>query len=404
LGETKTLVEHGLTAAGKPMRDARDILGHNDVIKSLPRFIAEKRRLNEVEIKNMHSALLQEPYDKPARSPDGTVFNLKVRLGEYKKERNIVTTPSGETHEYVHPEEVPAQMYNLLEWHRERDRKRDLHVIEHASLFHHRFVAIHPFDDGNGRMGRILMNLILMEQGFPPAIIRFEERNQYVAALVKADAGEPKGLVEFIAQKLIDSETLYLRGAQGESVEDVDDVDKELALLKRELAQVEEPLEVTEEKLSQLIGDSIGPLILLVAEKLRQFDELFSTERLSISTQVTNRENNSRSGGPWLSGKKTELKDWLSKLSPPMFYSELSVNFSWEGFKKAGLNDFGWNISMQFLFERRKYTVEAQQVQFRRQLMYQQRLSEDGVREIVSKLTKLSLEQIQNQLSKQQKS
>jgi hypothetical protein len=71
-----------------------------------------------------------------------------------------------------------------------------------------------------------------MRHGFPPVVIKLAEREPYVAALRQADGGESSTLVSFIAQNLLDSEVLYLRGARGESIEDSDDLDKAVALLK----------------------------------------------------------------------------------------------------------------------------------------------------------------------------
>ena len=81
---------------------------------------------------------------------------------------NHVKTPTGEIHYYATPEETPAKMEELMNWLRGHQEKHDLHPIIVAAIFHHRFVSIHPFDDGNGRMSRLLMNLLLLQDGYPP--------------------------------------------------------------------------------------------------------------------------------------------------------------------------------------------------------------------------------------------
>jgi Fic family protein len=74
-----------------------------------------------------------------------------------------------------------------------------------AAIFHHRFVAIHPFDDENGRLGRILMNLILMRKCYPPAIVKLKDRDSYYFALNNANAGDYNLIVEYIADSLKNS-------------------------------------------------------------------------------------------------------------------------------------------------------------------------------------------------------
>ncbi|MBO9606932.1 MAG: Fic family protein [Paenibacillaceae bacterium] len=77
-----------------------------------------------------------------------------------------------------------------------------MHPIQLAAAFHHKFVAIHPFTDGNGRVGRLAMNVVLPKHGYPPAIIRNENRQDYYAALEKADAGDIQPIVDMIASEV----------------------------------------------------------------------------------------------------------------------------------------------------------------------------------------------------------
>jgi len=77
----------------------------------------------------------------------------------------------------------------------------DAHPVEVAARAHYRFVAIHPFDDGNGRVGRLLMNLILMKYGYLPVIIKNEAKEDYYRALMKADDGDINDFVKLVAKE-----------------------------------------------------------------------------------------------------------------------------------------------------------------------------------------------------------
>jgi hypothetical protein len=287
-------------------------------------------------------------------------------------------------------------MERLLNWHRERDAEQDIHPVEHASIFHHRFVAIHPFDDGNGRMGRILMNLILMQSGFPPAIIKVTDRNQYVAALAKADVGENKDIVEFIAKNLIDSETLYLRGAKGEPIADADDVDKAVSLLKRELQSEPIPKELTLKVQKDHFEECLFPLIARLDAKLNQFNDFFQKANSQLFYKVRGQPNNYQ----W-SGDAAGVRAMLSKENQSgrlITYGRLDLR--WDSFLRDGPNDFSAWFSLEFFYEERKIRVKSENIRFDRQLVYQSWFSEDDLRQFVNDSAKYVLQTIEGNLSR----
>jgi Fic family protein len=398
LGETRAFLLEGLTANGKPMKDHLDIKGHDELITFLEEFIRRKEVLTEAAIREMHKILLKEPYETDAVTTDGWIVKKKVQLGAYKTEPNFVRTKSGEIHQYISPQDVPAKMASLVEWHRQQDAKNDLHPLLHAALFHHQFASIHPFDDGNGRMARILMNLILMRAGFPPVVIKLPNREPYIAALRRADAGENEAIVSYIGQNLIDAEELYLRGANNESIEDVDDVDKAVQLLKQQLARVEEPEEISSDKLHNLLSGSIANLLVRIAGKLVQFDDLFYRESVYFSRDIyMDSEMNGSISANSYQGSKRDIETLVSDAVQNNL-RQLTMNCNWEGFKKAGLHDFGMNIQIQFIFEKRKYSISCQNIKFHRQLMYQQRFSDMEIKQLVSQIANACLAQIDQNL------
>lgn len=121
------------------------------------------------------------------------VGGVPVVHGAYKIKDNHVLTANGQSHHYIPATQVPVEMEKLITWY--NDNKQILHPIKLSALFHHRFVAIHPFPDGNGRVGRLCMNYILMKKGYPPAIIRKENRWDYYTALEEADNNKPESFV-----------------------------------------------------------------------------------------------------------------------------------------------------------------------------------------------------------------
>ena len=164
-GETRSLILHGLTAHGKPLRDHLDIEGHDTAVKAIEDAISDDRELNEVFIRNLHRILLKEPYEKEAKTPEGQRVIRIISIGDYKTAPNNVTTSTGETYYFTPPDQVKSAMGDLIDWYRTKERERE-HPIIIAATFHYRFVRIHPFDDGNGRMARLLMNMILIKHGY----------------------------------------------------------------------------------------------------------------------------------------------------------------------------------------------------------------------------------------------
>jgi hypothetical protein len=154
-----------------------------------------------------------------------------------------------------------------------------VHPVVLAALFHHRFVEIHPFDDGNGRMTRLLTNLILMRAHYPSVVIKQQDRGTYYLTLSQADAGDSQPFIEFIAENVLAALTLYLKGARGESLEEPSDLDKELALFKVELRGKEAVDEVvgSVEMQQTAFIKSFQPVAATVRLLTSKFHDLFAT-------------------------------------------------------------------------------------------------------------------------------
>ena len=173
LKETKVALE-GITIGGKTMREHFEAINHKEAILYIESLIKDKKPFTEWDIKSIHQLILKNIDDKNS--------------GKY---RNINVTISGADHvppDFLH---INEEMKNLISWY---ERKAsEFHPIERAARLHVEFVKIHPFVDGNGRTARLLMNLELMKDGFPPVIIPIEKRLEYYEAL---DIAHTKGEYE----------------------------------------------------------------------------------------------------------------------------------------------------------------------------------------------------------------
>ena len=107
-----------------------------------------------------------------------------------------------------------------MNWYKSEIAKDKTHPLLIAAMFHYNFVRIHPFDDGNGRMSRLLMNFILMKFGYPPVIINVNLKNDYLNSLQYADSNDFDKFIIFIAERLIESLSLYLKVANNEPFEE----------------------------------------------------------------------------------------------------------------------------------------------------------------------------------------
>lgn len=123
------------------------------------------------------------------------VKNIDERIG-YKKIPNVIL---GRMIDLTPPDKVPGEMKKLLEWY--DVNKRKIYPLELAFKFHHRFERIHPFADGNGRVGRMLLNYILIKNGYYPIIIRRTHRDKYIKALQAADGQQYIPLMRFSLEK-----------------------------------------------------------------------------------------------------------------------------------------------------------------------------------------------------------
>lgn len=176
INETKVVLE-GVTVGGKSLREHFEAINHKEAILFLEDLVRDKQELSEKMIKDIHSLILKN------------IDNANT--GKY---RNINVKITGAEHIPTNHFLLSEQMTKLIE---EYKSWNNLHPVEQAARLHSEFVKIHPFVDGNGRTSRLLMNLVLMQHGYPPAILPVSKRLRYYNALDKAHVNN--NYTDFIA-------------------------------------------------------------------------------------------------------------------------------------------------------------------------------------------------------------
>ena len=189
LKETAMVLE-GMTIDQKPLKDHLDAVGHRDAFLYIE-DIAKDTKISETVIKNIHSLVLMN------RPEDKGVF------------RKIPVTIMGAYTEPVQPYMIEPKMTEL---HNENEkRKKKMHPIERIAQFHLEFEGIHPFIDGNGRTGRLLLNLDLIQNGYPAINVKFADRKTYYTAFdefYKNSDAEP--MIKLVANYVINRIEQYL--------------------------------------------------------------------------------------------------------------------------------------------------------------------------------------------------
>jgi Fic family protein len=191
LQETAMVLE-GVTIDQKPLKDHLEAIGHRDAYKYVEELVRHKTEFTEYDIKCIHSLVLMDrPEDK------GVFRRIPVRI-------------MGAFHEPPQPYMIEPMMTDLLLKHKER--KASMHIIEAIALFHLDFEGIHPFIDGNGRTGRLLINLELMQKGYPAINVKFTDRRRYYNAFesyCRESTAEP--MTQLIAEYVDERLGQYLR-------------------------------------------------------------------------------------------------------------------------------------------------------------------------------------------------
>jgi len=191
LNETELVINRGLTIGKKSLKEHFEAINHKDGIQYLYDFVKKKKELDEDIILALHKIILK---------------NIDDTEGGHYRTSNVMIT--GAIH--IPPSAIKIQrlMNEFFDWYYENKRK--LSVAELAAWVHYKIVYIHPFIDGNGRTARLIMNLILIQNGYPPAVILNVDRQKYYRVLKDADREKYNGFINFIGRSIERSLLIYL--------------------------------------------------------------------------------------------------------------------------------------------------------------------------------------------------
>lgn len=287
-GQTELLLMFDQVDGDAKMHDLEEMKAHNVGLKMMQEEAnTAERPLTEYFIKTLHKKLIREDYTVRKELPDGNITTYTVHAGQYKTRPNSVITATGERFEYASPEETPALMTDLIGWYNSAAEEGKLSALELASLFHYRYIRIHPFEDGNGRIARLLVNFILLRAGYPMIIVRSNDKDKYLSALNRCDVAvglnpsdgahaeleQTKPFVEYMKGCLERALTIRIKAAKGETIEEDDDWRKKLTINYTD--QINQP-ECCENFIKNILDNCFLPLLEKVDRELSPFYSIFS--------------------------------------------------------------------------------------------------------------------------------
>jgi len=187
-GQTEILLLFGKVVGEADLRHVQEMTASNVGLRMMTEAASLKDMpLTQNFIRTLHKTLLREDYIVYRGLPDGGQTSYVIHAGQYKTRPNSVITRYGDRFEYASPEETPSLMSDLVDWYNEAEQDVKLSPVELAALFHYRYIRIHPFEDGNGRIARLMVNYILSRHGYPMVVVRSRKKNEYLEALHQTD-------------------------------------------------------------------------------------------------------------------------------------------------------------------------------------------------------------------------
>lgn len=204
-GQTELLLLFGRVSGEGELRDFDEMKASQVGLKMMTEEATTgKMPLTQNFIRQLHKTLLREDYTVYRNLPGGMYTSFVIHAGQYKTRPNSVITRYGDRFEYASPEETPTMMTELVDWYNEAEQSGRYTPVELAALFHYRYIRIHPFEDGNGRIARLMVNYILARHDWPMIVVRSRKKSEYLEALHRTDmqvGSEPsKGALATLSQ------------------------------------------------------------------------------------------------------------------------------------------------------------------------------------------------------------
>ena len=188
LQETKLVLERGITIGGKPLKDHIEARNDANAFNLMINLVKDEKPISQKVIQELHRIVTEGLLEDAG----------KYRITNVRIAGSATPPPS-----YV-------KIVSLMDGYIQNITNLELEPIKKAAFIHHEFVLIHPFADGNGRVARLVTNLFLMQNGYPPIILKKEDRGKYYSTLQKADKGNISPFATFIANAVNEALMYYL--------------------------------------------------------------------------------------------------------------------------------------------------------------------------------------------------
>jgi len=241
-----------------------------------------------------------------------------------------------------------------------------LHPVAFAAKLHHDFVLIHPFDDGNGRVARLLVNYVLMRTGYLPLIVRTEDKANYLTALHLADAGNLSALIDYFYQLTQWSLELGIKAAKGESIEESSDIEKELKIfIRNQQPHQDKVKERSPELVRELAELGLRALVQRTTEKLRQLEPLFTSSSVEVH--------------PTFPGTSKEAGAVLNELSYRLESNpEMLLTFRFLGYKGQAADPFNVDTQVRLRFDSFRYHLIVKNAEIVKRLYTEPLLTDEA--------------------------
>ena len=181
--ETQIVIEKGITIGGKSLIEHLEVIGHKEALDFVLELASDDSPLGEREIREIHSLVMKDQAN-----------------GDSGKYRNLDVKAAGSDYVYPSHLKVTELMTDFVAW---LNSPPNIHPVEFAAEAHVRFVTIHPFRDGNGRVGRLLLNLLLLRSGYPIAVIQVGQRAEYISSLELIQSGSNREALDSLVRDAV---------------------------------------------------------------------------------------------------------------------------------------------------------------------------------------------------------
>ena len=335
-GETEALLILG-TEPRRLAKDIREMKAHDLAISHVLDLAKDERPLTQADVRNLNKIALKEPYFVETQTADGNVARKEIIPGEYKTLQNHVTLRGGGLHKFAEPHEVPARMEDTISLIRDFIGSPNAPLPVFLAKLHQDFIQTHPFDDGNGRVVRMLLNYVLIKLGWLPICIKDSKKKDYLAALERADNGDISDLERIMESEVEWSLRKAIAAAKGESVDDAGDLSKRIDMFVQSNAPTTIAVERSEERIKYVYLNLIIPIMESLETDIGKFETLFSDYNCSLAGQ---------------SLKNTAVN------SPSKLMTKASVGYTLKDMIESPAN-FSLNINLYIDFSRVAYKVSA---------------------------------------------